>query len=96
MIQYNEQFDAYYDDESNEWIDSKCDEPECEYCANRPDTPPQFKSDDRVMVMPLNMEATVIKQLLSWDYPDCFWGNVEVRYDDGVTGISNSWQVKKI
>ena len=29
----------YYDDETNEWLDSTCDDPECEYCTKRPDTP---------------------------------------------------------
>lgn len=37
MIKYSEQWDAYYDDETNEWLESKCDDPTCEYCANRPD-----------------------------------------------------------
>lgn len=58
--------------------------------------PPQYKSGDRVMVLPLNMEATVIEQYLSWDYPECFWGNVLVEYDDCVRGTSNSWQLKRI
>ena len=39
MKQYSEQFDAYYDDETNEWLDTKCDDPECEYCVNRPERP---------------------------------------------------------
>ena len=39
MIQYNEEFDAYYDDETNEWIEDKCDDPTCEYCTTRPDRP---------------------------------------------------------
>lgn len=37
MKQYSEKFDAYYDDETGEWLESKCDDPNCEYCANRPD-----------------------------------------------------------
>lgn len=96
MKQYNEQFDSYYDDETNEWLESKCVEPECDYCSNRPVNPPQYKEGDRVYVIPLNMEATVIKQQLTYDYPESFWGNVELQYDDGVKGISNSWQLKKI
>ena len=39
MKQYSEKFDAYYDDETNEWLDTKCDDPNCEYCVDRPDTP---------------------------------------------------------
>lgn len=46
MKQYNEQFDAYYDDETLEWLESKCDDPECEYCVNRPDNPPEYKEGD--------------------------------------------------
>jgi hypothetical protein len=36
---YSEQYDAYYDEETNEWIEDKCDEPNCEFCMNRPETP---------------------------------------------------------
>jgi hypothetical protein len=57
---------------------------------------PEFKPGDRVFVAPLNMEASVIEQMLHWDYPESFWGNVKLMYDDGVTGTSNSWQLKKI
>jgi hypothetical protein len=39
MKQYSEQYDAYYDDETNEWLEDKCDDPECEYCPNRPEKP---------------------------------------------------------
>lgn len=58
--------------------------------------PPEYKKGDRVYVKPLKMEATVIQQLLSWDYPESFWGNVELEYDDGIKGVSNSWQLKKL
>ena len=58
--------------------------------------PPTFVSDERVMVLPLNMEATVIRQILHNDCGETFWGNLELQYDDGIKGISNSWQVKKV
>jgi hypothetical protein len=58
--------------------------------------PPQYNPGDRVCVLPLKLEATVIKQHLSYDYQESFWGNVILQYDDGVTGICNSWQIKKI
>lgn len=58
--------------------------------------PPKFYAGDRVFVHPLNMEATVIEQQLHWDYPESFWGNVKLIYDDGVTGTSNCWQLKKL
>jgi len=57
---------------------------------------PKFKPGDRVYVGPLKMEATVIQQQKCWDYPDWFWGNVELQYDDGLKGVSNSWQLKKL
>ena len=58
---------------------------------------PLWKPGDRVWVLPLKTEATVIRQLLSYDGPDyCFWGNVELQYDDGAKGVSNSWQIAKV
>jgi hypothetical protein len=57
---------------------------------------PLWHAGDRVWVAPLKMEATVIEQLLSWDYPESFWGNVRLQYDDGVEGVSNNWQIMKV
>ena len=57
---------------------------------------PEYKEGDRVWVGPMKMEATVIRQVLHWDYPDSFWGNLELLYDDGVKGTSNSWQCSKV
>ena len=57
---------------------------------------PEFVAGDRVYVGPLKMEATVIRQILHYDMNETFWGNLELQYDDGVKGTSNSWQVKKI
>lgn len=59
------------------------------------DSPP-FKQGDRVYVAPLKVEATVVRQQRCYDGPDTFWGNVELLYDDGVKGVSNSWQLKKL
>ena len=36
---YSEKHDAWYDPFTNEWSESKCLDPECEYCANRPERP---------------------------------------------------------
>lgn len=44
--QYSEEFDAYYDDETGEWLESKCDDPTCEYCVNRPEK--AMTSPDRI------------------------------------------------
>ncbi len=57
---------------------------------------PSFLPGDRVLVLPLKMEATVIEQLRSYDYPEWFWGNVKLQYDDGIIGTSNSWQLSKL
>jgi hypothetical protein len=37
--EYSEEYDAYYNPATNEWIESKCDDPTCEFCANRPERP---------------------------------------------------------
>jgi len=58
--------------------------------------PAPFQPGDRVFVGPVKMHATVIRQQKCWDYPEFFWGNVELQYDDGVKGVSNSWQLKKV
>ena len=57
---------------------------------------PKFKQGDRVCVLPLKMEATVIRQIKHYDGDEEFWGNVELQYDDGIKGISNSWQLEKL
>ena len=38
-LKYSEEYDAYYDQETNEWTEPKCDDPACEYCAKRPERP---------------------------------------------------------
>ena len=58
--------------------------------------PPEFYSGDRVFVLPTQMEATVIRQVLHYDMNESFWGNLELMYDDGQKGTSHCWQVKRI
>jgi hypothetical protein len=36
---YNAEYDAYYNPKTNEWIDSRCLDPSCEYCTIRPNRP---------------------------------------------------------
>jgi len=43
-IKRSEKYDAYYDDETNEWIEPKCSNSDCEFCADRPDKPPVDKT----------------------------------------------------
>ena len=84
-----------------EWdfMEIDADSPEYEACLCDIDSDgrgPKFRYSDRVKVLPLDVEATVIRQELSYDGPESFWGNVTVKYDDGVTGVSNSWQLERV
>ena len=36
---YYDDFDAWFCPKCNYWIQSKCSDPDCKYCANRPETP---------------------------------------------------------
>ena len=44
MKKLNEKYDAYYDDEKDIWLEEKCDNPNCEFCKNRPTKPSECKS----------------------------------------------------
>lgn len=36
---YSYDFDSIFCPECNEWKESSCEDPECEYCSNRPANP---------------------------------------------------------
>lgn len=36
---YSEKNDAYYDEQTNEWLEDICDDPECDLCVGRTPTP---------------------------------------------------------
>jgi hypothetical protein len=36
---FSNEYDSYYCDYCNEWLESKCDDPTCEFCTIRPATP---------------------------------------------------------
>jgi hypothetical protein len=57
---------------------------------------PEYNPGDRVYVHPTRMQATVIRQVLHYDYPESFWGNLELQYDDGIKGTAHSWQCSKV
>ena len=57
---------------------------------------PSWRQGERAWVAPFQVEATVIEQRLSYDSGESFWGNVELIYDDGIKGVSNSWQLVRI
>ena len=82
-----------------DFLEIDADSPEYENCICQIDSNgrgPEYHKGDRVLVKPNKLQATVIRQILTYDYPESFWGNVELLYDDGVTGVSNNWQLKKL
>jgi hypothetical protein len=36
---YSAKHDAWYDPDRNIWLEKKCEDPDCELCRDRPDTP---------------------------------------------------------
>ena len=36
---YSIEYDAIYDEETNEWLEEVCEDPQCVYCKNRPERP---------------------------------------------------------
>ena len=32
------EYDAFYDDQTSEWLEVQCEDPECQFCINRPET----------------------------------------------------------
>lgn len=71
MKRYNQQYDSFYDEDTNEWIESKCDDPNCSYCTSRPDTPP----------ISIEKALTIIehtKLILAREYRN----NLQREYDD--------------
>ena len=42
---YSEQYDAYYDEDTNQWLEPTCSDPTCEYCVNRPQQPLEVKDE---------------------------------------------------
>jgi hypothetical protein len=73
--------------------------PEFDACTCSIDSDGQtakFTPGTRVLVLPNQMQATVIKQWLNYDGTESFWGNVLVEYDDGIRGTCNNWQLERI
>jgi hypothetical protein len=40
---FYEDFDAHFCPNCNTWTESKCNDPDCDYCSNRPENPLPFK-----------------------------------------------------
>ena len=44
-LAYNEKHDADYCPECDEWVSGQCEDPECEFCRDRPEKPSQAGSE---------------------------------------------------
>jgi len=40
---YNKEYDSFYDDKKDIWLEEKCDQKNCEFCKNRPSKPSEVK-----------------------------------------------------
>jgi hypothetical protein len=36
---YSAEYDVYYCENCNKWLESKCSDPKCEFCTTRPESP---------------------------------------------------------
>ncbi len=43
---YSDEYDASYCDVCNIWLESKCDDPTCEFCTVRPKVPMETDNDN--------------------------------------------------
>lgn len=41
--QYSTRYDVYYDKEKDVWLETKCSDKKCTYCAERPKKPSDVK-----------------------------------------------------
>lgn len=70
---YSEAFDAFYDPDKNEWLESKCDDPTCEFCTTRPEKPFDANLDDILMRSVLRSARVIDKGKLV-DLKEYDWG----------------------
>ena len=54
---YNEKHDALFDDHTKKWLEKACDDPECEFCKDRPPTAQQW---------PITVEALNLQRVLAY------------------------------
>lgn len=47
LWRYNGRYDAYFNTKTREWVEDKCSDKECEFCANRPDLAPTRATSTR-------------------------------------------------
>lgn len=44
-LSYSEEFDAYFCPRCKEWAETKCSDPECEFCSKRPPYPNEIEHE---------------------------------------------------
>jgi hypothetical protein len=57
---------------------------------------PLWNPGNKVWVGHLRLRATVVQQILSHSEDESYWGDVIVRYENGLTGVEKSWQIMKV
>ena len=45
MKKYCIKHDAFYDQKNDKWLESKCNDPNCKFCKDRPDKPSKVQDD---------------------------------------------------
>lgn len=46
MKKYNKEWDSYYDEEKDIWLESQCQYEDCEFCTDRPTKPSECKTSN--------------------------------------------------
>ena len=62
---YDETYDSYYDGTTGEWLESRCEDPACEHCSNRPKKAKMKK--EPMLEIPHEVAANITKAYLQ-DY----------------------------
>jgi hypothetical protein len=44
--QYSQKYDAYFCAKCDVWVESRCGDPDCEFCRGRPDKPSLEEKED--------------------------------------------------
>ena len=71
-IKYSEQYDAYYDADTGEWAEVGCEDPNCEFCAGRPEKAP-IETEEPETPAPWNARFSGDKDFYGCVGPDGMW-----------------------
>ena len=41
--EFNERYDSFFNKEKDIWLEEKCDDPDCDFCKDRPNKPSEVK-----------------------------------------------------